>query len=250
MRRDIQPNERAFSTKEVAEEVGIATPTVRKYGQILERNGYEFLKDGDRRIFVQSDVGALIALRDTEKPLDDTAKDLVEQQRERLKVPDETDISLPDTYENVESLPYDPNQLKDVLRVVVNELAATREMNVQLKSDMAQLKTTVSRLQQDHHAISSSIGNAAQKTNVKIENLTKQQKAQYETLIQQEKEHYEELLQQEQHRSEQLQNEMKSMREEQIKEWREQNDFNKRLEEAIQHRPKGKWSGLLSIFKK
>jgi response regulator of citrate/malate metabolism len=35
MRRDIQPNERAFSTKEAAEEVGIATPTVRKYGQIL-----------------------------------------------------------------------------------------------------------------------------------------------------------------------------------------------------------------------
>ena len=40
MRRDIQPNERAFSSKEVAEEVRITTPTVRKYGQILERNGY------------------------------------------------------------------------------------------------------------------------------------------------------------------------------------------------------------------
>ncbi|MCD1162736.1 hypothetical protein [Peribacillus frigoritolerans] len=47
MRRDIQLNERAFSSKEVAEEVGIVTPTVRKYGQILERNGYEFLKDED-----------------------------------------------------------------------------------------------------------------------------------------------------------------------------------------------------------
>lgn len=35
MRRDIQPNERALSTKEAAEEVRIATPTVRKYGQIL-----------------------------------------------------------------------------------------------------------------------------------------------------------------------------------------------------------------------
>jgi hypothetical protein len=29
MRRDIQPNERASSSKEVAEDVGIATPTVR-----------------------------------------------------------------------------------------------------------------------------------------------------------------------------------------------------------------------------
>ncbi|MDQ7861186.1 hypothetical protein RCO48_09365 [Peribacillus frigoritolerans] len=65
--------------------VGIATPTVRKYGQILERNGYEFLKDGDRRIFVQSDIGALIALRDTDKPLDDTAKDLVYQQKRKIR---------------------------------------------------------------------------------------------------------------------------------------------------------------------
>ncbi|WP_349409273.1 hypothetical protein [Pseudalkalibacillus sp. SCS-8] len=246
MRRDIQPNERAFTTKEVAEEVGIATPTVRKYGQILERNGYEFLKDGDRRIFVQTDIIALIALRDTDKPLDDTAKSLVDQQKERLKVPDETDIALPDTYEN---LPFDPNQLKEVLRAVVNELAATREMNVQLKNDMSQLRSTVSQLQQDHHAISSSIGNAAQKTNIKIENLTKQQRTQYEELLQQEKENYEKLLQQEKQRSEQLQKEMKSMREEQIKEWRSQNDFNKRLEEAIQ-KPKGKWSGLLSLFRK
>ncbi len=246
MRRDIQPNERAFSTKEVAEEVSIATPTVRKYGQILERNGYEFLKDGDRRIFVQSDIKALIALRDTDKPLDDTAKDLVYQQRENLKVSNETEVAISDTYENV---PHDPNQLKEVLMYVVNELAATREMNVQLTNDMSQLKTTVSRLQQDHHAISSNIGNSAQKTNAKIENLTKQQNTYYETLLEQEKHHYEELLQQEKQKSELLQKEIQSMREEQIKEWRSQNDFNKRLEIAIQ-KPKGKRSGLFSLFRK
>lgn len=85
MRNDIQANERAYSTKEVAEEVGIATPTVRKYGQILERNGYEFLKDGDRRIFVESDIKALVALRDTDKPLDSTAKAIVSQQKIDLK---------------------------------------------------------------------------------------------------------------------------------------------------------------------
>lgn len=235
MRRDIQPNERAFSSKEVAEEVGIATPTVRKYGQILERNGYEFLKDGDRRIFVQSDIESLIALRDTDKPLDDTAKDLVLQQKERLKVPNETDVAIPDTYEN---LPQDPNQLKEVLMVLANELAATREMNVQLTNDMSQLKITVSRLQQDHHVISSTIGNAAQKTNAKIEKLTNQQKDHYETLLQQEKE-----------KSELLQQEMQKLREEQTKEWRLQNDFNKRLEEAIQ-KPKSKRGGIFSLFRK
>ncbi len=235
MRRDIQPNERAFSSKEVAEEVGIATPTVRKYGQILERNGYEFLKDGDRRIFVQTDIHALISLRDTDKPLDDTAKDIVRDQSERLKEHNETDVSLPDTYEH---LPQDPNQLKEVLMVLANELAAAREMNVQLTNDMSHLKLTVSRLQQDHHVISSTVGNAAQKTNAKIETLTRQQK-----------EHYETLLEQEQQKSELLQKEIQDMREEQTREWRSQNDFNKRLEEAI-HRPKSKFESLFSLFRK
>jgi chromosome segregation ATPase len=235
MRRDIQTNERAFSSKEVAEEVGIATPTVRKYGQILERNGYEFLKDGDRRIFVQSDIGALIALRDTDKPLDDTAKDLVNQQKERLEGSNETEIAITDTYEN---LPHDPNQLKEVLMFLVNELAATREMNVQLTNDMSELKTKVSRLQQDHHVISSTIGNSAQKTNAKIEKLTEQQNIHYETLLQQEKQ-----------KSELLQKEIQYMRDELKKDWNSQNDFNKRLEEAIQ-KPKEKWGGLFSIFRK
>ncbi|MEH7500913.1 hypothetical protein V7152_02555 [Neobacillus drentensis] len=235
MRRDIQPNERAFSSKEAAEEVGIATPTVRKYGQILERNGYEFFKDGDRRIFVQSDIGALIALRDTDKPLDDTAKDLVYQQKERLEGSNETEITISDTYEN---LPHDPNQLKEVLKFLVNELAATREMNVQLTNDMTHLKTAVSRLQQDHHVISSSIGNSAQKTNAKIEKLTEQQNTNYETLLQLEKQ-----------KSEFLQKEIQNMRDEQKKEWLSQNDFNKRLEEAME-KPREKWGGLFSLFRK
>ncbi|MGE7763350.1 hypothetical protein [Peribacillus sp. NPDC097895] len=235
MRRDIQLNEQAFSSKEVAEEVGIATPTVRKYGQILERNGYEFLKDGDRRIFVQSDIVALIALRDTDKPLDDTAKDLVYQQKERLEGSNETQIAVPDTYKN---LPHDPNQLNEVLMFLVNELAATREMNVQLTNDMSQLKTKVSRLQQDHHVISSSIGNSAQRTNAKIEQLTEQQNTHYETLLEQEKQ-----------KSELLQKEIQNMRDEQKKEWNSQNEFNKRLEEAIQKRSE-KWRGLFSIFRK
>ncbi len=235
MRNDIQSNEQAFSSKEVAEELGIATPTVRKYGQILERNGYDFLKDGDRRIFVQSDIKALIALRDTDKPLGETAKDLVLQQKERLEEFNETEIAIPDTYHN---LPNDPNQLKEFLTFLVNELAATREMNVQLTNDMSQLKTTVSRLQQDHHVISSSIGNSAQKTHAKIEKLTEQQKTHYEILLQQAKQ-----------KNEFLQNEIQNLRDEQKEEWSSQNDFNKRLEEAIQ-KPKEKRKGLFSIFSK
>lgn len=235
MRNDIQPNERAYSTKEVAEEVGIATPTVRKYGQILERNGYEFLKDGDRRIFVDSDIKALIALRDTDKPLDDTARNLVEKQKQRLEDTLETDVAIPDTYGD---LPQDPNQLKEVMMFLVNELAAAREMNLQLKNDMSQLKTTVSQLQQDHHVISSSIGNSTQRTNAKIERLAEQQNVQYEALLEQEKQ-----------KSELLQQEIQKMREEQKREWSSQNDFNKRLEEELR-KPNGKWDWLFALFKK
>ncbi|MCD7036447.1 hypothetical protein LRR81_19550 [Metabacillus sp. GX 13764] len=232
MRRDIQPNERAYSSKEAAETVGIATPTVRKYGQILERNGYEFLKDGDRRIFVQSDLEALKALRDTEKPLDDTAKTLVVQQAERLEGSDKKEIAVSDTYQD---LPSDPSQIKEILMVLVKELAATREMNVQLTSDMASMKTKVSQLQQDHHVISSSIGNSAQRTNSKIEKLMEMQTAQYEQLLQDEKE-----------KSEQLRREIQMMREEQQREWR---SLNTRIEVEVS-KPKEKWGGFLSLFRK
>lgn len=235
MRNDIQPYERSFTSKEAAEQAGIATPTVRKYGQILERNGYEFFKDGDRRIFVQSDIDALIALRDTDNPLDDTAKILAHQQKERLELPNGTDISPSDTYSQ---LPQDPNQLKEILSYLANELAASREMNVQVVNEMNQLKTQVSRLKQDHHDLSSNISNSAQKTQRKIEELSKLQKSQYESMLEQEIQ-----------KNELLQTELQMMREEQQREWRAQNDYNKRLEEAI-HKPNDKWDWLFSLFRK
>lgn len=67
-------------------------------------------------------------------------------------------------------------------------LQRTREMNAQLTNDMSQLKLSVSRLQQDHHVISSSIANSAQKTQAKIEKLTEQQNTHYATLLEQEQE--------------------------------------------------------------
>jgi hypothetical protein len=42
----------------------------------------------------------LIALRDTDKPLDDTAKDLVYQQKEKLEGAKETETVIPDTFDN------------------------------------------------------------------------------------------------------------------------------------------------------
>ncbi|MFD2923991.1 hypothetical protein [Halobacillus naozhouensis] len=231
MRHDIKPNERAFSTKEVAEELNIATPTVRKYGQILERNGYEFFKDGHRRIFVRSDIESLIALRDTDRPADDTAKDLADLQKERLEGFSETQLATSDTYD---STLQDPHQLREFLLFISNELAASREMNVQLSNNIAELQSTVARLRQDHHAISSGVGNSTQKMNAKIEKMIEQQKTQYETL-----------LQHEQEKNETLQNELQHIRNEQKEVWRSQ----QRLEESV-NKPKGNWDWLLSLFRK
>jgi len=246
LRHDIRPNERAYSTKEVAEEVGLATTTVRKYGQVLERNGYEFFKDGDRRIFVRSDIEAIIAIRDTENPKDDTAKEVMEKQKARLEEGNETSVTTPDTYDNSDNSLQDPGQLKELLKVLANELAATNEMNTQLRNDVSHLKTAVSQLQQDHHAISSGVGNFSQKTHTNMEKLMEQQKNQYESLLEQEKEKSEFLLE-----------EIRNMREDQNKEWQLQSDFNKRLEENVQkeqkesvEKPKGFWAKLLFLLRK
>ena len=77
-------------------------------------------------IFIHSDIEALIALRDTDKSLDDIAKDLMYQQKDRLEETNETEIAIPDTFDN--SI-HNPKQLKEILNVLINELAATREMN-------------------------------------------------------------------------------------------------------------------------
>ncbi|MBN8233902.1 hypothetical protein JF544_01535 [Halobacillus kuroshimensis] len=235
MRHDIQPNERAFSTKEVAEEVGIATTTVRRYGQILERNGYEFFKDGDRRIFVASDIEALKEIRDTDLPQDEQARIVVEEQKEKLKGYTETALTVSDTYSSALG---NPGQTEELLKLLAGELAASREMNVQLKQDMAELKNTVSRLQQDHHVISSGVGNFSQKTHTKLDRMMEDQKQQYEEMLEREKE-----------KSDLLKEELQTMRAEQKQEWQAQNDFNRRLEVTVKN-TKGPWEKLFSLFRK
>ncbi|SIS55339.1 hypothetical protein [Salimicrobium flavidum] len=230
MRNDIQSNERAYSTKEVAEELNIATPTVRKYGQVLERSGYEFFKKGTRRVFVQSDIAALQTIRDSEKSLEMISIELVEQQKNRL-TSGSTDVATADTYDmSIE----DPNKMRELLVYISQELAASREMNTQLAADMEEMKETVGRLRQDHHAISSGIGNSTQKMN---------------KLIDQQQQQYEEMLEEEKQKNAQLQKEMESMRQEQQKVWEAQNDFNTRLEATVKERKSG-LGKFLSLFGK
>lgn len=230
MRNDIQQNERAYTTKEVAEELNIATPTVRKYGQVLERSGYEFFKNGNRRVFVQSDIEALQTIRDTDKPLEVISLELVEQQKSRL-TSGSTDVAPADTYDMSMQ---DPQKMRELFVYISQELAATREMNAQLATDMAEMKESVSRLRQDHHAISSGIGNSTQKMN---------------KLIDQQQKQYEEMLEEEKEKNVQLQKEVESMRQEQQNVWRAQNEFNQHLEATVKERKSG-FDKFLELFRK
>ncbi|MFP3511768.1 hypothetical protein SB775_19380 [Peribacillus sp. SIMBA_075] len=54
-------------------------------------------------------------------------QDLVYLQKDRLEETNETEITIPDTYDN---LTHNPKRLKEILIVLTNELVATREMNI------------------------------------------------------------------------------------------------------------------------
>jgi len=94
---DISSFEFIYTSKEVAEKVGIKTPTVRKYGQLLERYGYEFQKNGDRRNFVNADIITMKKMKKS-NDIEKTAKMLAEMQKNDItdtaNKPDKSDISV------------------------------------------------------------------------------------------------------------------------------------------------------------
>jgi len=80
MRSDFNDMEMAYATKEAAEKVGLAKPTIRKYAQLLEEKGYHFIKNGDRRVFVATDLKALEKLKASDN-IDRTAVELADKQK-------------------------------------------------------------------------------------------------------------------------------------------------------------------------
>ncbi|WP_255211292.1 DUF3967 domain-containing protein [Geobacillus zalihae] len=75
-----------YSTKDIANIVGIATPTVRKYAQALEKAGYTFIKnDQGFRIFTDKDIQIFERMKemsnDTGMPVDRIASMLVSEQK-------------------------------------------------------------------------------------------------------------------------------------------------------------------------
>jgi DNA-binding transcriptional MerR regulator len=78
-----------YSTKDIANIVGIATPTVRKYAQTLEKAGYTFIKnDQGFRIFTDKDIQIFERMKemsnDTGMPVDRIASMLVNEQKNEV----------------------------------------------------------------------------------------------------------------------------------------------------------------------
>lgn len=64
-------SEKAYWTKEVAEILKIATPTVRKYCNLMESNGYVFLRNAyNQRAFLQRDIIVLKKIQELIKQKD------------------------------------------------------------------------------------------------------------------------------------------------------------------------------------
>lgn len=78
-KHDIHPNEQVFFSKEV----GMQHPLFKSMVKTENEAGYEFLRWW-LPIIIQSDIRAHIALCDTDKSLEGTAKDLVYLQKDRL----------------------------------------------------------------------------------------------------------------------------------------------------------------------
>lgn len=88
MDSNINENERKFTTKELAERLGIENVTVRKYAQELESKGYLFEKNkANWRLFSVDDIKAMAyfqVLRGQDKSVEDSASKVAELQRSNV----------------------------------------------------------------------------------------------------------------------------------------------------------------------
>lgn len=141
MINDFNDIEFAYTTKEIAEKTNQSKPVIRKYGQMLEAAGYEFIKDGNRRIFVEADVIAMFEMKKSDN-IDRTARELAEKQKKLNAVkndiknsissvsPNDT-ISLQEKAEISAQIAINnkrSDEIADVLLKMANEYAVAREI--------------------------------------------------------------------------------------------------------------------------
>ena len=161
MKSDFNDIELAYATKEVAEKVGIAKPTVRKYAQMLEEQSYQFIKNGDRRVFVDADIEAMQKMKVSEK-IELTAKELARKQKENTEnksniendldiaiqhvSPGDTMHSLKEKGTNIAFLEKRYSQLMHAFQDMTTEYAATREKVDSIEENTSELISLVGEL--------------------------------------------------------------------------------------------------------
>ncbi|STO36838.1 polar chromosome segregation protein [[Flavobacterium] thermophilum] len=166
-----------YSTKDIANIVGIATPTVRKYAQALEKAGYTFIKnDQGFRIFTDKDIQIFERMKemsnDTGMPVDRIASMLVSEQK--------NDASDPIRIESEVATPLE-NELKmidesDIGRIDRQYEALLKEIQELKQIVIAQQKYIDERLNKRDELLLQSIRALQEQKRAMIEGTQKQEK--------------------------------------------------------------------------
>ncbi|WP_075983686.1 MerR family transcriptional regulator [Bacillus massilinigeriensis] len=128
-----------YATKDIARIVGIATPTVRKYAQALEKAGYSFIKNNKGfRIFIENDITIFYEIKNLSNnhaiPIDRIAEMIVSDQQEPDSVSDTVPYRL-EYSELVEKL----NKV-DMINDIMIELEEVKQVNRLLLDHVKQLQ--------------------------------------------------------------------------------------------------------------
>jgi DNA-binding transcriptional MerR regulator len=171
-----------YSTKDIANIVGIATPTVRKYSQALEKAGYTFIKnDQGFRIFTDKDIQIFERMKemsnDTGMPVDRIASMLVNEQK--------NEVSDPIRIESEVATPLE-NELKiidesDIDRIDRQYEALLKEIQELKQMLIAQQKYIDERLNKRDEMLLKSIRALQEQKRAMIEETQKQEKVTLET---------------------------------------------------------------------
>lgn len=158
---DINNIEMAYATKEVAEKTGLAKTTVRKYSQMLEEAGYEFIKNGDRRVYVDADLKALEQMKVSDK-IERTAMELAEKQQAKKQrqsdiendfdkaiqtvLPSDTTALELKENEKIAFMEKQYAQLMQLFKHTTMEYAATREKVDAIEENTSQILATLAQV--------------------------------------------------------------------------------------------------------
>jgi len=123
-------SEKAYWTKEVAEMLKIATPTVRKYCNLMESNGYVFLRNAyNQRAFLQRDIIVLKKIQELIKQ-----KDISVEQAIKTIVSDIPSNQL------IPSITTIDNNKDNELKQIMTEIEEIKRDNEQLQTTLEEFK--------------------------------------------------------------------------------------------------------------